>query len=186
MKHKIISILFFLVMILPLSAFAQEKTNQSETQIALPQLYLEQKLDRTVRNLTASIVGGIAYAKALNQTPEQYGTYIGKILAPGWEDFKGKGIKSFIEGLYKNFQADKNCQWEMLRESEKLVNIKMRRFGDATVKDYSETGVSIHEYDRCMAKIMQTITNYLGFYYESGSQDDWIIFWVSAEKKISR
>ena len=186
MKHVIIRTFILIILSISLSVYAQEKSKQSETKIELPELYLEQKLDRSAMNLTAFIVGGIAYAKSMDQTPEQFGTFIGGILAPSWEDVKGKGLKPFIEGLYKNFQTDKNCQLEIISASKKTVNVKMKRFGDSTVKDYGETGVTVHDYDRCMWKIMQSITNYLGFYYEQGSQDDWIIFWISSGKKFKR
>jgi len=65
-----------------------------------------------------------------------------------------------------------------------LVKVKMKRFSDATIKANGRTGVIPQEYDRCMGKLIQAITNYLGFYYNQGSQYDWIIFWISTEKNL--
>jgi hypothetical protein len=63
-----------LLVVISFSAFAQEKGEQI---IQLPQLSLEQKLDRSVRNTTTRDIVGIAYAKSLGKTPEDYGKYIG-------------------------------------------------------------------------------------------------------------
>ena len=172
------------ILLFTYSILAQENIEQTKQKIELTQLNIEQKLDRTVMNLSALMISGIAYAKSLGQTPEEFGQFIGEIFATGWKETKGKGIAPFVENMYKNFQADKNCQWEIINESETVVQIKMKRFADSTVKAYSKTGVTADEYDRCMGKLIQAITNYLGFYYNQGSQDDWIIFWISTEKEI--
>ena len=184
MRSRSLTILVIFMFISSSSIFAQEKKVQTAQKIELPQLNLEQKLDRAVMNLSAFIIGGIAHAKSMGKTPEDYGKFIGEIFAPGWEETKGKSIAEYIENMYKNFQADKNCQWEILEESDKMVKVRMKRFGNTAVKAYERTGVTPQEYDRCMSKIMQTITNYLGFYYNQGLQDDWIIFWISTEKEI--
>ena len=55
----------------------------------------------------------------------------------------------------------------------------MNRFGDAIIKAYAETGVTTEEYDRCMGKLMEAITNYLGFDYKQELKGDWIVFTVS-------
>jgi len=179
MGNKIIIKILLIVFIFSVSIYAQEKKEQTEQKIELPKLYLEQKLDRAVMNLSAIITGGIAFAKSVGKTPEDYGKFIGEVFAPGWEGIKGKGISGFIENMYKNFQTDKNCKWEILSESDKSVRVKMNRFGDATVKAYAETGVTTEEYDLCMGKIMEVITNYLGFDFKQELKEDWIIFTVS-------
>ena len=62
---------------------------------------------------------------------------------------------------------------------EKSVKVKTNRFGDVTVKAYAETGVTTEEYDQCMGKMMEVITNYLGFEFKQELQGDWIVFTIS-------
>jgi len=179
MENRIIVNMFLIVFIFSVSIFAQEKKEQTEQKIELPKLYLEQKLDRAVMNFSALFTGSIAYAKSIGKTPEDYGKFIGEVFAPGWEEIKGKPISEFIEIMYMNFQMDKNCKWEILNESDKSVKVKTNRLGDATVKAFAETGVTTEEYDRCMGKTMEVITNYLGFNFKQELKEDWIIFTVS-------
>ncbi len=174
---KLVSVLF--VSIFCISIYAQEKKEQTEQKIELPKLYLEQKLDRAVLNVTSFITGGIAYAKSLGKTPEDYGKFIGEKFAPGWDGIKGKGIAPFIRGMYRNFQSDVNCHWEILSESDKSVKVQMNRFGDAIIKADTETGVTTEEFDRCMGNVMEAITNHLGFDFKQELKEDWIVFTVT-------
>ncbi|MFX0197847.1 MAG: hypothetical protein ACFFCW_17130 [Candidatus Hodarchaeota archaeon] len=179
MRNKTSILLILFVFIFSVSIYAQEKEEQTVQKIKLPKLYLEQKLDRAVVNVTAYVIGGIAFAKSLEKTPEDYGKFIGDMFAPSWEGIKGKGITRFIEGMSRNFQSDVNCQWEILSESDKSVKVKMNRFGDAIVKASAEMGVTTEEYDRCLGKVMEAIANYLGFDFKQELKGDWIVFTVS-------
>jgi len=177
MRNKII--IQLIIFIFSSVIYTQEVQEQTEQKIELPKMYLEQKLDRAVMNWTAIMTGSIAYIKTLGVTPEAYGEYMGNIFAPGWEGSKGRSIPRFIETMYKNYQSDLNCRWEILSESEKSVKVKMNRFGDAILKDFADTGVTTEEYDRFFGKLMEVITNYLGFDYKQELEGDWIVFTVS-------
>jgi hypothetical protein len=179
MRNTTIHVSLLFVFIFAISIFAQEKKEQQDQKIELPELYLEQKLDRAVGNWTVIYTVNIAYAKSLGQKPEDYGMFLGEAVAPSWEGIKGEGISPFIEGLYKNFQTDVNCNWEILNESEKSVTVKMNRFGEEYVKEFADSGVSVKEYDKCSGKLLETIANYLGFEFEQELKEDWIVFTVS-------
>jgi len=181
MKNKTNISLLVLIFIFSISAYAQEKKIQTAQKIKLPELNVNQKLDRAVMNFTVFLTGGIAYAKSMGKTPEEYGKFIGEVLSPGWNSVKGKGISSFIEGMYTNFESDVNCRWDILNESDNSVTVKMNRYGDAFVKAYAETGVTTEDYDQFIGEMMKTIANYLGFNYTQELKGDWVVFTVSKE-----
>ena len=183
MKNKIVALFILFVLLFFISINAQEKEKQTEQKITLPQLYLEQKLDQTVMNFCLALSFSAAYVKTLGKTPEDLGKFIGEAVTPGWKEVKGKGIAPFINGMYINLHADKNFKMEILEESKTSVKARMNRMGEAVVKAYSETGVTLEEYDRCFGKTWETIANYLGLDYKQNVEGEWIVFTVT-EKPI--
>ncbi len=177
-NKKIVGFVFF-QFILSFSLNAQEKQEQPSEKFELQKLYIEQKLDRTVSNLCAFITTGIAFTKSLGKTPEDYGQFIGETFAPLWEGMKGKGIRPFLQGMYRNLQPDNDFQMEILSDSKASVEGKMNRFGEATVIAFAGTGVTGEEYDRCFAKLWESITNYLGLEYMQKVEGEWILFTIS-------
>ncbi|MBD3225858.1 MAG: hypothetical protein GF313_14110 [Caldithrix sp.] len=167
------------IICLSVNCYSQTSEEKEDQKIKLKKLYLEQKLQRSVMNLAAILTCGIAYAKSQGETPEDYGKFVGDILAASWKGSKGKGISAFVKGMYLNFQSDRNCKWEIVNNSENSVTVKMNRFGDETVKYYAYAGVTPQEYDRTMGKLMEAITDYLGFDYEQELEGDQIVFTVS-------
>jgi phosphate/sulfate permease len=175
MKTKIIFTVF-VALIFSVSIFAQ---NQKEEKIKLPELYLEQKLDRSVMNLSAVVLASIACVKSLGMTSEEYGKFVGNIFAPGWQAMKGEGAAAFVRGMYRNVQADKEVKWEIISESENSITVKINRFGNYYVKDFKEPGVSMEEYDKCWGAMMKTIAISLGFEFSQKYEGDHSTFTVS-------
>ena len=75
-----------ILVVLSFTLYAQEVNVEKPQKFVLPQLYLEQKQDRTVMNLASFICAGIAYTKSIGQTPEEFGTFVGNFFAPGWKE----------------------------------------------------------------------------------------------------
>jgi hypothetical protein len=75
---------------------AQTTDAKADQIIQLPQLSLEQKLDRSARNTTTRDIVGIAYAKSLGKTPEDFGKYNGEHTAFFCTDIKDKGSVPFV------------------------------------------------------------------------------------------
>ena len=184
MRNKTIVGLILFTFIFCASITAQEKKEKTDQKIELPELYLEQKLDRTVTNLAAFITSSIAYTKSMGKTAEDYGKFIGETFTPSWEGAKGKGISPFIQGMYRNLQPDKNFRMEILSESKTSVEGRMNRYGEATVKAYARTGVTNEEVDACFGKVWETIANYLGLEYKQKAEGDWIVFTIT-EKTLT-
>jgi hypothetical protein len=161
---------------------AQTTDAKPDQSIQLPQLSLEQKLERSARNTTTRDIVGIAYAKSLGKTPEDFGKYIGDHTAFFWADIKGKGSVPFVQYWYRFLQTDKNSKMVILSVSEKSVEAKMTVYGETNVKALSDLGVTIEEYARFYGKYSETLADYLGLDYKQKFDDGWIVFSVTEKK----
>jgi hypothetical protein len=150
--------------------------------IQLPQLSLEQKLERSARNTTTRDIVGIAYAKSLGKTPEDFGRYIGEHTAFFWGDIKGKGSVPFIQYWYRFLQTDRNSKMEILSVSEKSVKARMTVYGETNIKALSDLGVTLEEYANFYGKYSETLADYLGLEYKQKFEDGWIVFSVTEKK----
>ena len=161
---------------------AQTTDNKPDQIIQLPQLSLEQKLDRSARNTTTRDIVGIAYAKSLGKTPEDFGKYIGEHTAFFWGDIKGKGSVPFVQYWYRFLQTDRNSKMEILSVSEKSVKAKMTVYGETNIKALADLGVTIDEYASFYGKYSETLADYLGLEYKQKYEDGWIVFSVTEKK----
>jgi hypothetical protein len=161
---------------------AQTTDTKPDQIIQLPQLSLEQKLDRSVRNTTGRDIAGIAYAKSLGKTPEDFGKYIGEHTAFFWADIKGKGSVLFVQYLYRFLQTDRNSKMEIQSVSEKSVKAKMTVYGETNIKALADLNVTIEEYASFYGKYLETLAEYLGLEYKQKFDDGWIVFSVTEKK----
>jgi hypothetical protein len=161
---------------------AQTTDTKPDQIIQLPQLSLEQKLDRSVRNTTGRDIAGIAYAKSLGKTPEDFGKYIGENTAFFWADIKGKGSVPFVQYWYRFLQTDTNSKMEIISVSEKTVKAKMTVYGETNLKAFADLGVTIEEYASFYGKYSEALAEYLGLEYKQKFEDGWIVFSVTEKK----
>jgi hypothetical protein len=179
MKRKAIVWTILAVFVLSFSVLAQEKEKQN---IELPQLNLEQKLDRSVKNTTGRDVVGIAYAKSMGKTPEDYGEFMGKQMACFWVDIKGKGPVPFVQYWYRFLQTDRSSKMEIVSVSETLVKGKMTVYGVTHLKAFADVGVTVEEYVRYLGKFSEMLADYVGLEYKQTREGDWIVFTVTQNR----
>jgi hypothetical protein len=176
---KIIAVsLFFCSVVIQ----AQTTDTKPDQIIQLPQLSLEQKLVRSVRNTTGRDIAGIAYAKSMGKTPEDFGRYLGEHTAFFWADIKGKGSVPFVQYWYRFLQTDTNSKMEIISVSEKTVKAKMTVYGETNLKALADLGVTIEEYASFYGKYSETLAEYLGLEYKQKFEDGWIVFSVTEKK----
>lgn len=177
MINKSINVTIVFVFIITSSIFSQEQT---DFKIDLPQLTFEQKLSHAGGNLTGFVVSGIALAKEMGKSSKEYGEIVGKLFAPEWESVKGKGIATYINAMYKNWQADKDFKIEILKESKTSIEGKMTVWFDSNAIFWSEkSGVTLEEYVSFFNEIYKAITEYLGFKYKEKFEAGWITFTIT-------
>lgn len=165
--------------VLSFSMLGQEKEKQS---IEFPQLYLEQKLDRSVMNTVGREVGGIAYAKSMGKTPEDYGKFMGERLAFFWADIKGKGPVPFVQYLNRFLQTDRSATMEILSVSKTSVKAKMTVYGATHIKAFADLGVTVEEYTRYYGKWFEVLADYVGLEYKQALEGGWTVFTATERK----
>jgi hypothetical protein len=178
MKRIVIAVCV-VVFILSFSILAQEKKEQS---IELPQLNLEQKLDRSVRNTISRDIVSIAFAKSMGKTPEDYGKFIGGLTAFFWADIKGKGPVPFVQYWYRFLQTDRYSKMEILSVSKTSVKAKMTVYGETYIRALADLGVTIDEYASYYGKYTEILADSLGLEYKQKLEGDWIVFTVTEKK----
>lgn len=161
---------------------AQTTDTTSDQIIQLPQLSLEQKLERSARNTTGRDVVGIAYAESMGKTPEDFGRYMGEHTAFFWADIKGKGSVPFVQYWYRFLQTDGNSKMEILSVSEKSVKARMTVYGETNLKGLADLGVTIEEYASFYGNYSEALADYLGLEYKQKFEDGWIVFSVNEKK----
>jgi hypothetical protein len=159
-----------------------QTTQVNLNQIELPQLSIEQKLERSARNTSSREIVAIAYAKSLGKSAEDFGKFIGEKTAFFWADIKGKGAVSFVQYWYRFLQTDKNSKMEIIGVSEKTVKAKMTVYGETNLKSYSDLGITLEEYASFYGKYAETLADYLGLEFKYNFEDGWIVFTVSEKK----
>jgi hypothetical protein len=176
MKFKINVPIIMVVFFISVNLFAQEK---EEPNIELPQLNIEQKLDRSVRNTTFRDIVGIAYAKSMGKTPEDYGKFIGELTSYLWSDIKGKGPVPFVQYWYRFLQTDRYSKMVILCTSKTSVKAKMNVYGENNINTFTAMGVSVEEYANYYGKYSEILADYLGLEYKQKLEGDWIVFTVT-------
>lgn len=147
--------------------------------IVLPQLTLDEKWHTAESNLVYFIVCGIAYGKAKGETPEDFGTFAGTVAY--WEEEKGKGPRILIDGISRNKQQFSDFQMDILNVSDKVIEARMRGFGENHVRNRKRHDITVDEYIRFFGKKWEAIANQLGLVYRQRADGDWILITVAEQ-----
>lgn len=179
MKNKVPFCLGFFALLLSLNILGQDQGKQS---IELAQLTVEQKLDRAVRNVTGNYLAGIAYAKSMGKTPEDFGRFYADLFSFAWADIKGKGPESFVQNWYRFLQTDRNSQFVILIASETEIKAKMTVYGISTLRALPDIGVTIDDYVKFCGTWSGILADNAGLDYNQELVGEWIVFTVSVKK----
>jgi hypothetical protein len=78
-----------------------------------------------------------------------------------------------FEWLCRNKQQFSKFQMEILNESERTVEARMKGYGDDDVKLWAESGVTVDDYRRFFAKKWEAIAASLGVEHKQRIEGDW-------------
>ena len=178
MKNKTIIGAILVIFILSGSILAQEIEQKTQ----FPYLTLKQKWQRAKNNLDLFMIAGISYVKSQGKPVADFGKYLGELFAPNWEEAKGKGVWGFVEGIYRNWQVLRGFNLRLQYVSKTSIEAKIQGIGEASLKTWTESGVTKEDYFRFYGQLMVTITDYLGLEYKQEVEEDWIYFTVTEKK----
>ena len=126
------------------------------------------------------ICTGIAYAKSLGKTVDDFATFVGN--NHSWQSMRGKGLEppvqllNFAVGLYGT------GKFEIVSESDTLVTMRSNRPYATYFKDGSMLGVSIDEFERCLWGHIAILAARIGLDFKYKIQGDQINSTLSYSK----
>jgi hypothetical protein len=140
--------------------------------VQFPNLTIEEKWNTAESNLVYFIVCGIAFAKTTGKTAEDFGTFSGNVA--NWENSKKREPKVLIEGIYRNKSQFKDFEMEIVRESEDIIEAKMRGFGENLVRKRRKQDITVDDYLRFFGKKWEAIAKQLELTYKQSLQGQWL------------
>jgi hypothetical protein len=151
---------------IPLGVQAQE--------IELATYTPEQRWERAGSQITVMGIAGIAYAKSMGKTAEDFAETISDVFAPGWGE-PGSGSLGVVRGMHRNYSLWPNCEFELVEQSEESVTARVNRpwagfFGE----DETSYGVTLKEYEKTFQVFNSRLSEYLGLGYEEWVEDGWL------------
>jgi len=140
--------------------------------VQFPKLTIAERWKNAGSKLVYFIVCGIAYAKAMGGTAEDFGTFSGNVA--NWENSAKRDPKVLIEGIYRNKSQFKDFEMEIVRESEDVIEAKMRGFGEDLVRKRRKQDISVEEYLSFFGKKWEAIAKQLELTYKQSLQGQWL------------
>jgi hypothetical protein len=162
---------------------AQEVQQQGKA-LTFPAYSADQRWNRTAEHFYAFFIAGIAHAKSLGKTPEQYGRFIGDLVAPSWGRPGSGSAIGVSRGWVYNFEAMPRGDAEASAVNDTLVVLRYRRtyvpfFGPTR----SAFGVTLDEYERAFVALGTRINEYLGLHTRFRVDGDFHVVTISGRGK---
>jgi len=118
------------------------------------------------------ICTGIAYAKRLGKTADDFAAFVGE--THSWEEMKGKGLEPPVQLLYfviKNYEAG---EFEITSQSEHAIAMRFNRPYAGYFKDGPQLGVSLDEFETCLWKHIAIMARRIGLDFVYNIEGDHI------------
>jgi len=118
------------------------------------------------------ICTGIAYAKTLGKTTDDFAHFVGN--AHSWDEIKGKGIAPAAQILYGLIRLYENGKFEIVSESDTLITMRSNRPYRSYFKDGPMLDVSIDEFERCLWGHIAILADRVGLLFKYRIEGDQI------------
>ena len=166
--------------ILILFAFASSSLAQEKMQ--MPELTDQMKKNRAVWLMDLYVCTGIAHAKSLGKTAEDYGKFVGEQVVPNWAGRKGQGSAPFIQAMNIRMQIYQKGTFEIVSEAETSITVKMNRPYSGYFYAGELYGVMLDEYEAFQEQVAIAITDYLGMKYKQKVEGEYLIVSLTLKK----
>lgn len=134
-----------LLLIFPCIVFSQENVDQG---IKLNKAPIEQVANSAVWRTDYYICTGIAYAKSLGKSVDDFARFVGREHSETVSGMKGRGLESVVQMFYSVGTNYSNGEFEILFESDSLVNIKTNRPWETYFKNGPMVGITQDEFEQ--------------------------------------
>lgn len=152
-------------------------------QLELPKLTPEQKQERAVTNSISYMMMGIAYAKQLGKTPQEYANFCAEITTPFYQRMKGQNPLTLLKRIVTVHQVDKSFSIVVLDTSASLVRARIPLYGLEYIKRIGNFGgVTIEDCYSFYFSFMESLCHSLGYEYQYNLQDELIDFTIKLKE----
>lgn len=148
MKHRLITNLIIIFVLILNAAYSQEKDS---SKIKLTKAPIENTASYAVWRTDFYICTGIAYAKSVGKSPDDFMNFVAKTHGETLKSMKGKGLEPLVSLLHFVVTNYPNGTFEIISESEKTVKVKFNR-------PYSE----YFKNDQCLVSPYTNLKNVYG------------------------
>ena len=152
-----------------------QEVRQQGAALTLPP-YTESQLRQGLSgNVTASIVAGIAQAKALGRSAADFGGFAGNLVAKRWGPPNSGTAIQFARGLAFNFAGYSGAEVQLTATTDTSATLRLRRsyylpfFGPTR----QAMGVTVDEYEQLTSALLATIAQYLGLRTTMRFEGEW-------------
>ncbi len=147
--------------------------------IQLNDATVEQKQGYAVWRTDYYICTGISYAKSLGQTVDDFAVFVAGKHYMGSGD---KGLAPIVRLFHFVFESYPNSQFDIISESDSLVNMKSNRPYSANFKDGPIFGVTLEEFERFLFQHIRLMAEKIGFDFAYHIEGDSMIFTLAKKK----
>ncbi len=151
-----------------------QDVRQQGTTLMLPASTDAQHWEVLSGNFVAFILAGIAHARSLGKTADDFGRFTGNLVAKGWGPPKSGTALQFVRGLAPNFAGYPGADVQVSATSDTSATLRFRRsylgFFGPTRTAY---GVTADEYERVSRGILAALAQYLGLRSTMRFEGDW-------------
>jgi hypothetical protein len=175
----LIRLLFsFIYLILAGSAFTQDQTYQK---IQLKDWdSVQSSANVAVWRTDYYICTGIAYAKTLGKTTDDFTHFVGN--AHSWDGISEKDLPAAVQILYGLIRLYENGKFKILSESDTLVTMLSNRPYKPYFSEKRMLSVTIDEFERCLWGHIAILAERRGLDFKYKIKDDEIISSLKIKK----
>ena len=137
------------------------------------------KYESAEENFRALLAAGINFAKSKKVIPAEFGKYVGKLHAEGWQTKDQDHLKYFMNGYESNMNLFKNFHMEIIEKSDTFVKAKTKLNWTGFANDEDWYGVNSAQMNDWLEQVWMAIADHLGLEYKQAIDGDWIEFTVT-------
>jgi hypothetical protein len=116
------------------------------------------------------ICTGIAYAKSIGKTAEDFTVFLGS--THNWEEFRGKGLEPPVQLLHLLIKSYRGGEFEILTQSDTCVTLRFNRPYTRFFDDGPLLGISLDEFEACLWNHIAIMAERIGLDFAIKIDDD--------------
>ncbi|MCE4566147.1 hypothetical protein INQ51_17640 [Maribellus sp. CM-23] len=168
--------LFILTATLILSLNAAYSQESDSSRFNLTKASADETAKYAVWRTDYYICTGIAYAKSMGKTTDDFMTFVAQKHGPSLNSMKGKGLEPVVNFLNFVITNYPNGTFEIVSESQTTVKVKANRPYTSYFKEGLCLGVTIDEFEKCFWGHAQLMLKTLGIEFK---------YWIEGDSAVA-